>query len=148
MVILSSCLHFFTLNFNLIASIENMLQKVGGLIALLQLCKIHQRLIYRVNVLICSGCYLLYIASSDVLKDKFHTKVDKLTRFFLCCCFTSGHGSLIPTRGAGELAVCRSPSCTFHVFIFEVRHSFVQVFFIFFYLHTSPTGIKSGRRLL
>lgn len=100
-------LYFFTLNFNLTAaSIENVLQKVGGIAALLQLCKIHQRLIYRVNVLICSGCYLLYIASSDVLKDKFHTKVDKLTRFFLCCCFTHGHGSLIPTRGAGELAVC------------------------------------------
>lgn len=102
-------LYLFTLNFNLTAaSIENILQKVGGIAALLQLCKIHQRLIYRVNVLICSGCYLLYIASSDVLKDKFHTKVDKLTRFFLCCCFTHGHGSLIPTRGAGELAVCLS----------------------------------------
>lgn len=56
-------------------------------------------------MLICSGCYLLYIASSDVLKDKFHTKVDKLTRFLLCCCFTRGHSSLIPTRGDKEQAV-------------------------------------------
>lgn len=48
-------------------------------------------MIFTVNVLMCSGCYLLDEESLDVLKDKFHTTVDKLTRFCLCCC-----SSLIP----------------------------------------------------
>lgn len=85
---------------------------------------------------------VVHAVSSDVLNDKFHTTVDKLTRFCLCCCFTRGHSCLIPTQGDSELPALVS-YCMFHVLSGRCDTVLSQNL-SFECKHISPVGLKSG----